>query len=235
MKGSNGFNTNTWIGGALLILSLGIAAVGIVISLRTGSERPFMIASIPAAVLVVAGGSIVYRSMLPGESRLLLPGGEKTITAEVLGVTRNLRTAGEKTAYYIVCRYKNPLTGKEETFSSRPLEEYPGKEVIGKSVTVHIDPLEKGKYTVEIDPLLEEVRRERAAVETTSQGAVEATDAASEQKPAEEVKEAVTQDVADEAAKETASQDAVEEASKETESHDIVEEEKTGGTNGGTA
>ena len=81
MKGSNGFNTNTWIGGALLILSLGIAAVGIVISLRTGSERPLMIASIPAAVLVVAGGSIVYRSMLPGESRLLLPGGEKTITA----------------------------------------------------------------------------------------------------------------------------------------------------------
>ena len=211
MKGSNGFNTNTWIGGALLILSLGIAAVGIVISLRTGSERPFMIASIPAAVLVVAGGSIVYRSMLPGESRLLLPGGEKTITAEVLGVTRNLRTAGEKTAYYIVCRYKNPLTGKEETFSSRPLEEYPGKEVIGKSVTVHIDPLEKGKYTVEIDPLLEEVKRER------------------------EAQESAAQDVVEETAKETASQDAVEEVSKETESHDIVEEEKTGGRNGGTA
>ena len=196
MKGSNGFNTNTWIGGALLILSLGIAAVGIVISLKTGSERPFMIASIPAAVLVVAGGSIVYRSMLPGESRLLLPGGEKTITAEVLGVTRNLRTAGEKTAYYIVCRYKNPLTGKE---------------VIGKSVTVHIDPLEKGKYTVEIDPLLEEVKRER------------------------EAQESAAQDVVEETAKETASQDAVEEVSKETESHDIVEEEKTGGTNGGTA
>ena len=222
MKGSNEFNTNTWIGGALLILSLGIAAVGIVISLRTGSERPFMIASIPAAVLVVAGGSIVYRSMLPGESRLLLPGGEKTITAEVLGVTRNLRTAGEKTAYYIVCRYKNPLTGKEETFSSRPLEEYPGKEVIGKKVTVHIDPLEKGKYTVEIDPLLEEVKREREAQESAAQDTVKATDVASEQKPAEEVKEVVTQD-------------SVEESVKETTSQDIVEEEKTGGTNGGTA
>jgi len=163
VKGSNGFNTNTWLGGVLIILSLGIAAVGIVISLKTGSERPFMIASIPAAVLVVAGGSMVYRSMLTGESRLLLSGGEKTITAEVLGVTRNLRTAGEKTAYYIVCRYKDPRTGKEETFSSRPLAEYPGKEVIGKQVTVHIDPLEKGKYTVDIDPLLEEIRREKEA------------------------------------------------------------------------
>ena len=83
--------------------------------------------------------------------------------------------------------------------------------MIGKSVTVHIDPLEKGKYTVEIDPLLEEVKRER------------------------EAQESATQDVVEETAKETASQDAVEEVSKETESHDIVEEEKTGGTNGGTA
>lgn len=209
MKGSNRFSTNTWIGGVLLILSLGIAAAGVVISLKTGSERAFLIASIPAAVLIVTGGSMVYRSMLTGGNRLLLPGGEKTITAEVLGVTRNLRTAGEKTAYYIVCRYKNPLTGKEETFSSRPLEEYPGKEVIGKSVTVHIDPLEKGKYTVEIDPLLEEVKREREAGETVVQDKVEPSGVASSQKQTEAVEETALQDT--------------------------TEEEKTGGTNDGTA
>ena len=79
-------------------------------------------------------------------------------TAEVLGVTRNLRTAGEKTAYYIVCRYRDPVTGKEETYSSRALDEYPGKEVIGRQVTVRLDAREKGKYTVEIDPLLEAIR-----------------------------------------------------------------------------
>ena len=90
--------------------------------------------SIPAAVLIVTGGSMIGRDLLPGANRLLLAGGEKTITAEVLGVTRNLRTAGEKTAYYIVCRYKDPVTGKEETYSSRPLAEYPGKEVIGRKV-----------------------------------------------------------------------------------------------------
>lgn len=98
-----------------------------------------------------------------GGGRLLLAGGERTIEAQVLGVTRNLRTAGEKTAYYVVCRYKDPVTGKETTYSSKALDEYPGKEVIGRTVTVHIDPGEKGKYTVEIDALLEEIRKEKEA------------------------------------------------------------------------
>ena len=162
MNDNNGFGKNTVIGGALLIASLVIAVIGVIASMKTGSNRYFLMASIPTAALVVAGGLKIRQGMLMGENRLLLPGGEQTITAEVLGVTRNLRTAGEKTAYYIVCRHKNPLTGREETYSSRPLPEYPGKEVIGKKVTVHLDPLEKGKYTVEIDALLEEVQRERA-------------------------------------------------------------------------
>ena len=162
MNDNNGFGRNTVIGGALLIASLVIAVIGVIASMKTGSNRYFLAASIPTAALVVAGGLKIRQGMLMGENRLLLPGGEQTITAEVLGVTRNLRTAGEKTAYYIVCRHKNPLTGREETYSSRPLPEYPGKEVIGKKVTVHLDPLEKGKYTVEIDALLEEVQRERA-------------------------------------------------------------------------
>ena len=154
MNDNNGPGRNTLIGGALLIASLLVAVIGVIASLKTGSNRYFLIASIPTAVMVVAGGMKIRQGMLTGENRLLLPGGEQTITAEVLGVTRNLRTAGEKTSYYIVCRHKNPLTGKEETYSSRPLAEYPGKEVIGKQVTVRLDPLEKGKYTVEIDALL---------------------------------------------------------------------------------
>ena len=161
MNDNNGFGKNTVIGGALLLASLVIAVIGVIVSMKTGSNRYFLVASIPTAALVVAGGLKIRQGMLMGEDRLLLPGGEQTITAEVLGVTRNLRTAGEKTAYYIVCRHKNPITGKEETYSSRPLAEYPGKEVIGKQVTVRLDPLEKGKYTVEIDPRLEEVQRER--------------------------------------------------------------------------
>ena len=174
----------------MLLLSLVIAAAGVVISLRTGSEQYSLVASIPTAILIVTGGMKVRQGLLTGENRLLLPGGERTITAEVLGVTRNLRTAGEKTAYYIVCKFKDPLTGKEETYSSRPLAEYPGKEVIGRKVQVHLDPLEKGKYTVEIDALLNEIRRERAekaqpAAENTAQAQPAAENAAQAQPAAE--------------------------------------------------
>lgn len=161
MNSNNGYGKNTLIGGALLLASLAIAAIGVIVSLRTGSDRYFLIASIPTAALIVAGGMKIRRGMLMGENRLLLPAGEQTITAEVLGVTRSLRTAGEKTTYCIVVRYKDPVTGREETFSSRPLDSYPGKEVIGKTVTVRLDPGEKGKYVVEIDPLLEAVKKER--------------------------------------------------------------------------
>ena len=162
MGGFDRFGRNTLIGGALLLVSLAIAAAGGIVSIKTGDTNYFLGCSIPAAVLIVAGGSMVRKDLLPGEDRLLLSGGEQTITAEVLGVTRNLRTAGEKTSYYVVCRYKDPRTGRTETYTSRALEEYPGKEVIGRSVTVRIDPGEKGKYTVDIDALLEEIEKEKS-------------------------------------------------------------------------
>ena len=119
--------------------------------------------NVTADILIVAGGAMIRKGYPGSGGRLLLAGGERTIEAQVLGVTRNLRTAGEKTAYYVVCRYKDPVTGKETTYSSKALDEYPGKEVIGRTVTVHIDPGEKGKYTVEIDALLEEIRKEKEA------------------------------------------------------------------------
>ena len=161
MGGFDRFGRNTLIGGALLLLSLAVAAAGAVVSVKTGNTSCFLGCSIPAAVLIVAGGNMVRKDLLPGADRLLLPGGEQTITAEVLGVTRNLRTAGEKTSYYIVCRYKDPRTGRTETYTSRSLDEYPGKEVIGRKVTVRVDPGEKGKYTVDIDALFEEIEKEK--------------------------------------------------------------------------
>ena len=152
---------NTLIGGGLLLVSLALAAAGVIASLRTGDTKYFLALSIPTAVLIVAGGAMVGRDLLTGQSRLLISGGEQTVTAEVLGVTRNLRREGEKTTYFVICRYKDPVTGRAETFTSRALDEYPGKEVIGRKVTVHIDPSEKGKYTVEIDALLEEIEKEK--------------------------------------------------------------------------
>ena len=165
--GENRFGRNTLIGGALLLISLAVAAAGVAVSLRTGNRQYFLIFSIPAAVCIVAGGAMIRNDLLTGESRLLLPGGERTVKAEVLGITRNLRTAGEKTTYFVICRYKDPVTGKEETYTSRSFDEYPGKELIGREVTVHIDSREKGKYTVEIDALLEEIEKEKTGNEQT--------------------------------------------------------------------
>ena len=110
--GDNRFGRNTLIGGALLLLSLAVAAAGVIVSLRTGNSQYFLAFSIPAAVCIVTGGVMIRNDLLTGESRFLLPGGERTVTAEVLGITRNLRTAGEKTTYYVICRYKDPVTGK---------------------------------------------------------------------------------------------------------------------------
>ena len=66
------------------------------------------------------------------------------------------------------------------------MDEYPGKEVIGRQVTVHLDTGEKGKYTVEIDELLEEIRRERAAQpeEKPAEQPEEKPDEQPEEKPA---------------------------------------------------
>jgi hypothetical protein len=51
---------------------------------------------------------------------------------------------------------------RAQTYTSRALDEYPGKEVIGRKVTVRIDPGEKGKYTVDIDALFEEIEKEKS-------------------------------------------------------------------------
>ena len=228
MNDNNGFGKNTVIGGALLLASLVIAVIGVIVSMKTGSNRYFLVASIPTAALVVAGGLKIRQGMLMGEDRLLLPGGEQTITAEVLGVTRNLRTAGEKTAYYIVCRHKNPITGKEETYSSRPLAEYPGKEVIGKQVTVRLDPLEKGKYTVEIDPLLEEVQRERKMKAQA--------DTAAESRPVQESAPQAEADKPVAASADTTAESAPQaNAGADQETAEDAAEEQTGGEDGGPA
>lgn len=161
MKNSNGFKKYAGLGVVFLLASIVLVIIGILVSVHLRNSRVFLAFSVPAAILIVAGGAMMGRAVAVKQGKLLLPGGEQTITAKVLGVTRNLRTAGEKTAYYIVCKYQDPVTGREETFTSRALDQYPGREVIGREVTVHLDPREKGKYTVEIDALLDSIRKEK--------------------------------------------------------------------------
>ena len=53
MNDNNGFGRNTVIGGALLIASLVIAVIGVIASMKTGSNRYFLMASIPTAALAL--------------------------------------------------------------------------------------------------------------------------------------------------------------------------------------
>ena len=142
------------IGIILIVLSAAAVIAGIKVSQANQSAALFVLFSIPAAIMIVSGGALAGPPLLSGQAPLLLTGGDEVITAEILGVTRNLRTEGGKVQYYVICRRKNPVTGKEETYTSDPLDEYPGKEIIGKTVTVRIDPAEKGKYKVELDQIL---------------------------------------------------------------------------------
>ena len=89
--GNNRFGRNTLIGGALLLLSLAVAAAGVIVSLKTGSSQYFLAFSIPAAVCIVAGGVMIRNDLLTGENRLLLPGGERTKKRSQAGLLTSIR------------------------------------------------------------------------------------------------------------------------------------------------
>ncbi|MCR4671624.1 MAG: hypothetical protein K5637_00100 [Lachnospiraceae bacterium] len=168
---NNSYNTRQTVLSAVM-LALGIACIiaGFYIARSTGQRMVFTGLSIPAAILIVSGAwrliGLIRAASDPlagaGSSRSgqsTYAGGKvypakNEFDAEVLGVTRNIRVEGQKEVYYIVCKYREEETGREFTYTSRPLREYPGRQVIGKKVHVSIDPRDPDNYTVDIDPLL---------------------------------------------------------------------------------
>lgn len=171
-KGNNGNNREIIL--AVILLALGIVCivVGFYFTKRTDQRMVFTILSIPAAILIVTGAwkivNYVRNTMNPsaGSERNPYNTGstrqyplKKEFDAQVLGVTRNIRVEGEKEVYYIVCKYKEEETGREFTYTSRPLNEYPGRDVIGKTVHVTIDSRDPDNYKVDIEPLLKSTDR----------------------------------------------------------------------------
>ena len=123
----------------------------------------YVLINIAITALLILIGCILIRwyqigKIQDGDDRPVETAGEKPVTgdktcveAEVMGVTRALRTPGEPEAYQVICKYTDPETGRSETFTSRVLRKYPGKEIIGKMVRVYLDPYHPGKYTVDLD------------------------------------------------------------------------------------
>ena len=72
----------------------------------------------------------------------------------ILGITKGLRASeSEKDTYYLVAEVKDER-GNTVTCSSRPLNFYPGKDLIGKKVTVRFVNRHVSEYEMEIDRIL---------------------------------------------------------------------------------
>ncbi len=112
------------------------------------------------AVLLIGGYFVIRelqsRGMLQGKRRSANPvtGNKTSVIAIVSGITKNLRRAGERETYYVICSYRDPDSQLSTTFTSRELKEYPGKQIIGKPVRVQVDPTDPNHYTVDIDSIL---------------------------------------------------------------------------------
>ena len=156
---------------ALILSGIACGAAGVLLSMKLEKSWIFTVCSIPTALLLAGGFMKLYNYIKEGGLGSSGPqSGQQTRTsggiyrmpkvrrtefdAEVIGVTRNLRLEGEKEVFYIVCKYVDPDTGEESTYTSRELSEYPGKHVIGKTVHVTVDPEDPGKYQVDIDAIM---------------------------------------------------------------------------------
>ncbi|MBQ3393271.1 MAG: hypothetical protein IJG52_07670 [Lachnospiraceae bacterium] len=144
------------LGTALAVAAIAFLAVAVALSLSLKNPLIFRILSIPVSVFAVGGAVMLSRSLCWDGRKLAireepLP---RELTACVLGVTRGLRMEGGREQYYVLCRYKDPVSGREATFTSEPMEKYPGKEIIGKEVRVHIDPQDESRYTIDLQDIL---------------------------------------------------------------------------------
>ena len=134
----------------LITILAGVPSVTDNLSVRS---IPLLYSATGTLLLAVGGSLVIYwRQQRNGNGPSRRPK-KSCITAEIIGVSRNLRFAGERVAYHVVCRCTDPDSGETVTYSSDPLDEYPGKEIIGKTVLVYLDQKEEGHYRVDLSTI----------------------------------------------------------------------------------
>ena len=146
-------------GTILIAAAIAFAVLGIILSVARKEPVVFRILSLPVSLFLVSGGVLLGRSMTVKDGKLqvrpeALP---RDLTATVLGITRGLSLQSPQPEapqqYYVICKYKDPGTGEEYTFTSEALDAYPGKEIIGKQVPVHVNSYENGDYQIDLRSL----------------------------------------------------------------------------------
>ena len=155
----------------------GLALVVIDMLARTDgmTAEGITVSGILGILLLIAGGSLgilhmqLRRGMFTGSGAFgqgnagtrSMPGSasqengirippEGYLTAEIIGITRNLRAEGVKEGFHVICRYRDPVSGAETTFTSDLLAEYPGKQIIGRRVRVTFPHGDITEYHVDL-------------------------------------------------------------------------------------
>lgn len=160
----------------IILLIVGAVLVAFGFGFTVGNFRLYIGLEIAGAVCILAGMTpiVLYFQNRTGQDqtgtgagagyngennygsggRKSLHHANESVTADIVGVTRNLRgTAGDKVEYYVMCRYFNREGNTWETFTSRALPDYPGKDIIGRKVRVIFHSDDPGDYTVDLQSI----------------------------------------------------------------------------------
>ncbi|MGI6051243.1 MAG: hypothetical protein ACOYA9_01990 [Bilifractor sp.] len=151
-----------WLTIGILCLTAGAVCVFAGLSFFTSDRVIYIILEIIGAALILTGITPLVRvynvdkrqenRTSGGRSGFIPPKG--WILADIIGITRNLRgSSNDEVEYYVICQYYDGVTRTNQTFTSRPLKEYPGKEIIGKKVKVIFHSSDPEDYTVDLDSI----------------------------------------------------------------------------------
>ncbi len=168
-------NKHRWLAFLLMLAAVLCLLLGWYVSFMEKETGPFATGSILAAILLLPGfyllgdgqtaffGRQVFFRIKLDEADAegnrvpqILDGRSGTVDATVLGVSRNLRFGADTgMSYFLICRYTDPQTGETQDLTSEELAEYPGREVVGQTVHVRLNPRDPEGYEVDVDELLD--------------------------------------------------------------------------------
>ncbi|HTY09346.1 MAG TPA: DUF3592 domain-containing protein [Candidatus Edwardsbacteria bacterium] len=109
--------------------------------------------------LVMGGDDKGFAGMRTAMERQLLSSQKDAVRIE--GRIREVRRK-ENGRYVFVCTARKPGADFEDEFESDSFNFDPGTEYAGRTVTICLDPYNKGSYSVELGPLLLEIVRKQS-------------------------------------------------------------------------
>jgi hypothetical protein len=109
--------------------------------------------------LMIGGDDQGFSGMRAAMERQMLSANKDAVRIE--GRIKEVRRK-DKDKYVFVCTALKPGASFQEEFESDTFNFDPGTEYAGRTVTVCLDPYNKGSYTIELGPLLLEIIRKQS-------------------------------------------------------------------------